>query len=291
MEGDKQIPTYDVRVWARQLTRPLGVIGYSPFPNLKGMEVSTKLTPLVSATIANNIWDWEQQEADFLRQYGEKTEEVKSLTVTLYHLKPASKEYATKRDKLSGEIKKAKAQQDTLLQNYLGRVKRADLRNAKLRYLDAERTFLAGANVAGADMRRAQLQEANLIGLRGGPLGTAGEVNYVKPVDFEQASLWHANLIGAYLNYAHLYGADLTRANLTRAHLYGAYLTRAHLTDANHNGTDLTGATGITKEQVLLAKWREVPKGLPAEWKLTPKHNWTKDDEDYRKLKIYPNGY
>ncbi|MCX6381727.1 MAG: pentapeptide repeat-containing protein [Armatimonadetes bacterium] len=455
LEGHKQIPTYDVRVWARQLTRPLEVIGYSAFPNLKGMEVSTKLTPPVSATIANSIWDWEQQEADFLKQYAIKTEEVKSLAAKLYEIAPASKEYETKRSKLSIEIEKVKAQQDILLQNYLGRVKRADLRNAKLRYLDAERAFLVGANVAGADMRRAQLQEANLIGLRGGSLGMEGEVNYVKPVDFEQASLWHANLIGAnliranlnraylnganliranltganlnradlnganliranlndahlngahldgaylngaylngayltgaylnaaYLNGAHLTDAHLTDANLIRANLNGAhlnaahlngahldgaylngaylnaaylnaaYLNGAHLTDANltdadlnaaylssadltgadlnaaylssadltgadlndadlssadlndadlssanlkgaHlSSADLTGAKGITKKQILEAKWREVPKGLPPEWKLTPKQNWTQDDEENWKS-FHPNGF
>lgn len=295
----KNIPYYDVRVWARGLTVPLSVIKYSPYPNLNGADVSTKLTPPVSATIANNIWDWGQQHEDFLRQYQAKTNVANAINRDISALDRTSKQHKNNLYALNAKLERAKSEQANLLQNYLGRVKRADLRNAKLRYIDAERAFMAGADVAGADMRRAVLTEANLIGLRGVAIDDEQPVNLAEAflrgakligAYLNGAYLTLANLNGAYLSGANLNGAKLTFSNLTSANLTDAKLNNdadlfsANLSGANINGADLTRAIGITKSQILQAKWRKVPKGLPAEWNLPPKHNWTQTDENQWKL-------
>ena len=72
----------------------------------------------------------------------------------------------------------------------------------------------------GADLRGANLQEANLQG----------------------ADLWGANLRRANLQGADLWGANLRRANLQEADLRGADLEGANLRGANLQEADLRGA-------------------------------------------------
>ena len=80
-----------------------------------------------------------------------------------------------------------------------------------------EKPDLAGANLTGANLFRANLTGADLTG----------------------ANLFRANLTGADLTGANLTGADLTGANLAGADLAGANLTGANLTGANLYGADL----------------------------------------------------
>jgi hypothetical protein len=88
-----------------------------------------------------------------------------------------------------------------------------------------------GANLSGADLRRADLRGANLSG-----------------ADLSKADLYGANLMGANLSGADLRGADLRGAALGGANLMGADLSGADLKDtnliyANISGVDLSEAT------------------------------------------------
>jgi hypothetical protein len=80
---------------------------------------------------------------------------------------------------------------------------------------------LAGANLSGAKLNRADLSETNL----------------------RNADLSWANLNGAGLVGTDLSNADLSNANLSWSDLRGANLTEATLTRANLTGAKLGGAT------------------------------------------------
>ena len=75
------------------------------------------------------------------------------------------------------------------------------------------------------NLRRAKLDEANLIGAR-----------------FNGANLIEADLVGANLSGAWLMGADLRFANLIGANLYRAKLDEANLSEASIVGANLPGA-------------------------------------------------
>jgi uncharacterized protein YjbI with pentapeptide repeats len=96
----------------------------------------------------------------------------------------------------------------------------ADLRDANLRDANLYGANLRDANLYGADLYGAYLRDANLYG----------------------ADLSGANLRGANLSGADLYGADLSGADLYGANLSGANLRGANLRDANLSGANLRGA-------------------------------------------------
>jgi len=91
--------------------------------------------------------------------------------------------------------------------------------------LESHTKWLNGTGGARANLRGANLIDANLIGayLRG-------------------ANLIDANLSGAYLRGADLRGADLRGANFSGANLIGAYLRGADLSGANFSGANLFDA-------------------------------------------------
>lgn len=96
----------------------------------------------------------------------------------------------------------------------------ADLKGAEL--ITAN---LAGANLAGADLSRANLRRANLAG---------------------------ANLAGAIMVNTNLPGANLANCNMSNANLSGANLIKANFTGAMTDGIQLQGAhlegvTGLNK--------------------------------------------
>jgi serine/threonine protein kinase len=72
-------------------------------------------------------------------------------------------------------------------------------------------------------------------------------------VNLTRSFLHGANLRGADLQHATLEGAILDRADLSQANLYRANLTRASLVGTNVGGAFLTGAIGLTQEQLNLA--------------------------------------
>ena len=91
----------------------------------------------------------------------------------------------------------------------------ADLSDVNLRRAD-----LPGADLIGADLRRANLSDANLY----------------------RTNLTGADLTGANLSSANFFGADLSRVDLSGADLSGAYLTSANLSSADLTGANLRGA-------------------------------------------------
>jgi hypothetical protein len=116
----------------------------------------------------------------------------------------------------------AQAQTQTVLRRVDGK-RKGDL----VRFLSGGQ-LIGGENIislAGVDLSRADLKDANLCGA---VLGAA--------------NLSRANLILADLSEANLTEAGLGAANLTRANLSGARLRRANLILANLSGADLSGA-------------------------------------------------
>jgi hypothetical protein len=99
-----------------------------------------------------------------------------------------------------------------------------DKKTGKKKYVmaDLHGTDFSGANLAGMDMTGANFTSADL-----------------RKAVMKDATLINANLMAAYLRKADLRNADLSGANLTHA-----YLSEA----------DLTGATGITIDQLKSAK-------------------------------------
>ena len=110
-------------------------------------------------------------------------------------------------------------------------------------YADGQRGF-EGANLEGANLRRARLEGAYL---RRANLGRA----YL-----EGANLRRANLGRAYLRRANLRRANLEGANLRRAYLEGANLRRARLEGANLSGAKYSVLA------VLQADWGKVSDEL-----------------------------
>jgi uncharacterized protein YjbI with pentapeptide repeats len=161
---------------------------------------------------------------------------------------------------------------------------RLDLSETDLRRANCRRAHLEGAELRGARLDRADLQQAHLedawlrrVHLEGALLNAAhlenadllfADLEFAELVEghLEEAHLAGANLQQAKLVQAHLEGADLGGANLTRARLKvvdlkGARLAGAHLQQADlaqarlegaylGMGADLSGAVGLTREQI-----------------------------------------
>ena len=111
----------------------------------------------------------------------------------------------------------------------------ANLRRADLRGADLREAYLRVADLYGADLREAYLRGADLNGAH---LRRA----YLRGAKLFGAKLNGAKLNGANLNGANLNGANLNGANLNGANLEGANLYKAHLFEANLEGANLEGA-------------------------------------------------
>jgi len=100
-----------------------------------------------------------------------------------------------------------------------------DLRRTNLQHAD-----LSGLDLHEANLRGAHLFDANLQGAR------------LRGAYLQGADLMDANLQGAYVMGAHLQGADLTAANFQGAILHWAHLRGAKLPGGNLRGAELFGA-------------------------------------------------
>jgi uncharacterized protein YjbI with pentapeptide repeats len=111
----------------------------------------------------------------------------------------------------------------------------ADLSGASLNLADLSRANLTRADLSGADLSRADLSGADLTraDLSGAKLTKA---------DLSGADLSGTKLARANLSGVNMLGSKLLRSNLTGANLTGANLTRADLSEANLYGADLSGA-------------------------------------------------
>jgi uncharacterized protein YjbI with pentapeptide repeats len=137
----------------------------------------------------------------------------------------------------------------------------ADLSDADLSGADLSNALLNNANLSGASLKGASLKGAALIEA---DLGLADEVRHFQDdptvqgltdleaanTDLSGADLSGANLSGADLSGADLSAADLGRADMVGTSLKGANLQRADLSKALLWSADLTGAVGITNEEL-----------------------------------------
>ncbi|WP_203731594.1 pentapeptide repeat-containing protein [Streptomyces sp. SID12501] len=153
----------------------------------------------------------------------------------------------------------------------------ARLAHGSLKKVHFKGTVLNGADLSGASLQQAVLDEAKLVRavlcgavldgakLNGAGLGGAYLTDAkLGGARMRDATLVKAHLVGAQLNDAHLeksraVRADFTGAVLSGAHLEGANLklatfTRAQLNQADLAGADLTGAKGLTIEQLKSVK-------------------------------------
>jgi uncharacterized protein YjbI with pentapeptide repeats len=112
-------------------------------------------------------------------------------------------------------------------------LQQAYLRGAKLRKADLSLTMLYRADLNKADLGGARLSEAFLSG-----------------ADLSRTNLYGAHLRGADLRGANLNEADLHWADLNEADLRGVRLSKAVLREVNLRGTNLTGAFGVTYEEL-----------------------------------------
>ena len=114
----------------------------------------------------------------------------------------------------------------------------ADLRKANLSMEDLRGADLRKANLSGADLRKANLRGANLSGA---DLSWAN----LRGANLSGATLSEADFRGANLSEADFSGADLCWANLRGANLRRACLSVADLRRADLRDTNLSGATGL----------------------------------------------
>ena len=101
----------------------------------------------------------------------------------------------------------------------------ADLAGARLKNVVLNNAHLQGANLEKAQLQKARLREAHLQGA------------WLREAHLQGARLGEAHLQGAWLGEAHL-----QRAWLQEAHLQGAWLQEAHLQGAWLGGTNLQEA-------------------------------------------------
>jgi uncharacterized protein YjbI with pentapeptide repeats len=128
--------------------------------------------------------------------------------------------------------------------------------------------WLQGVNLGGAQLQEANLEGAKLKGkdtnLRGAQLQGATLLR----ADLQEADLGGAQLQGAYLAGAKLQKADLGGAQLQEANLVGADLEETNLADADLSGAQLEGANldGADLRGVLADRDTVWPEGFnPAE--------------------------
>lgn len=129
----------------------------------------------------------------------------------------------------------------------------ANLSGATLLDAHLSSAYLRWANLSGANLRHTDLRGANLTGANlsggGGMYFPNEDINEGITIAGSYADLRDADLSGAHLRDADLSGAYLTNADLRDADLRGA-----HLRDADLRNSDLSGARGVTNEQLSEAK-------------------------------------
>jgi uncharacterized protein YjbI with pentapeptide repeats len=109
----------------------------------------------------------------------------------------------------------------------LNLVKRGRLRGSNLRFADATRAFLVGADLNRANLQGIYLYQANM---RRADLAWA---------DLKEAFAYEADFQGTILQNADLRAVDFTGSNLSGANLKGARLDGANFENVNLNKTNL----------------------------------------------------
>jgi len=210
-----------LRTW---IPRFMALVGYPPFANLTGAEVSQKRPTwtarsdrdpgsVIGARLIGANLQYAEARAVFLAE----------ANLTLADLTGA--------DIWQGDLSGAKLRGARLRASYLdGAVLTgADIEEADLSGAYLIGTKLNGANLLGVLLRGANLDRADLTGAK---MGEA---------DLTSASLNEAHLLEAYLVGVHLTGAKMAKADLTRTTIGDADLTAADLTGARMRRADLSG--------------------------------------------------
>lgn len=146
----------------------------------------------------------------------------------------------------------------------------ADLAGANLKKAELEEADLRSVNLSDAVLNNANLSRSNL---RGANLSNAeAETAKFSAADLRKANLSNADLYQADFSGANIRAANLRRAKLDNANFSGANLLYANLTEAffdgaNLSGADLSwahlrGAISLTQEQLDTACGTP-PKNLP----------------------------
>jgi uncharacterized protein YjbI with pentapeptide repeats len=123
-------------------------------------------------------------------------------------------------------------------------LKEAILEDARLDGAKMPDAMLQGANLARASLRGAQLQRAKLSGVVVLPLGNCVDAQNACPISRDPSELPPANLLGA----------DLIDANFSDAKLIGVNLQGADLRGVDFQKADLSGAVGLTLDQLATVK-------------------------------------
>jgi len=118
------------------------------------------------------------------------------------------------------------------------RADKADFPDANLHEIQGSDSIWAGANLAGADLRYAQLSGATFTA------ATLQGANF-SAANLKVAKFNKANLTGALLVQANLFRASFEKANLTQANLSGANAYGAEFLEAILQGTVTDGATNV----------------------------------------------
>ena len=146
----------------------------------------------------------------------------------------------------------------------------AQLQHAVLNEADLRGALFTGASLDGAILLLANLQKAVLTGadLQGASFLLA---------DLQSADLKEANLQKADFQQANLRRADLSGANLQEATLFHANLQGADLTEADLRGASLIRASGLTSQQLAVARGDNTTRLPPSVER--PAH-WPAERED-----------
>lgn len=153
----------------------------------------------------------------------------------------------------------------------------------KLEAVNLHNAYLRKSSFIASSLKAADLSEADLSETRfsTSDLSAANcDKTKFQKADFTRAILFHASLVGAYIEEADFTNADLreadfTSANLTRADLRGAQLDKANfkraiLNGARLEGVDLRNAIGLVQEQIDSAITNDKTQ-LPADFRLPSK--------------------
>ena len=223
-------------------------LGYSPFANLDGAELSTKP--------AN--WTGSGDEDELTAQLGQ----VKKARLSGMNLRYASADgaFLVKADLDGADLRMARLTDANLFG--------ANLQGAKLGGANLQGADLYDTNFQGADLQRANLQGTDLFGanLQDANLAHANfQGAELEEADLRKATLSFANFQEANLAHANLQGADLYGASLRGADLLGANVEGAKFTGSKLQGADMIESEGLTQEQLEFAcgdAETKLPRGI-----------------------------
>ena len=161
---------------------------------------------------------------------------------------------------------------------------RADLREAILDNANLQQAHLTRAKLQRAHLVEAKLPLAHLVGanLQGATLLEAAlQGVYLKDANLEEARLTGADLRESDLSQANLRRADLTGTKLQNTSLDYAKMQEAVIARAELQGVDLSGADGLTSQQLVEAKGDEYTK-LPPDVERPDHWPAQREDVDWR---------